>query len=89
MKVLEKFKKNEIKNYIAQYSKVYIYGAGAEAKRKYHFLKGLDIKIDGFVVTAKGNNSESYENIPIRLFDTVIIPFSRYNKAIYFYIKTL
>ena len=72
MKVLEKFKKNEIKNYIAQYSKVYIYGAGAEAKRKYHFLKGLDIKIDGFVVTAKGNNSESYENIPIRLFDTVI-----------------
>lgn len=61
MKHLSKNNEESVRNYLARYKKVYIYGAGNEAKTIYSYLKKIDIEIDGFVVTETTHNPENID----------------------------
>ena len=54
-----------VKNQIAKYEYVVIYGAGRKALGLYDFLMQNDIKADAFYVTDKGENKDCERNLKI------------------------
>lgn len=55
----------ELCHKLQQYEKIFVYGAGINAKRIYKILKEEGIKISAFIVSAKGTNPEKIDNIPV------------------------
>ena len=58
---------------LKQYKRVYIYGAGVNAKKAYEIFKSGFIKISGFIVSAYGNNPDKIEEIPVCILDEVAL----------------
>lgn len=67
----------------------YIYGAGKNAGRVYHFLQRKGIQIKGFIVTDVLNNAEELYGMEVMTVDRIpgnsdyiiLVPFIRTNKA--------
>lgn len=53
---LEKYRRSEIYALANSHARIYIYGAGGQARKTYVFIKSLGINISGFLVTNMGNN---------------------------------
>lgn len=49
---------------------IYIYGAGKNARRIYHFLAYSDILVKGFIVSEAANNPETLFGLPVMGIDT-------------------
>lgn len=58
---------------LEQYEKVYIYGAGVNAKKTYEIFKSGSIKISAFIVSAYGNNPDKIEGIPVCILDEIAL----------------
>lgn len=55
-----------------KYESVYIYGAGIMGKRYQNYLKHKGINIAGFVVTERGNNSETVNGYPVTILSKMV-----------------
>lgn len=58
-------------NKLERYKRIFIYGAGINAKCIYKILKEEHIKISAFIVSAKGANPEKIDNIPVYVLDEI------------------